>query len=196
MFNNNAITIGFAALALGHLALCAVMRFGFKRDLQQVIWLKALSALVILLPIFALAVVLMDKNPSAGPTYRNSPLGLMIVLLIAGSYLWFVRSLSPAVFAGGEIAIAMGSAAAIGFGATADQLVNAVAYMGALYMYVQGLHELDSRLDGKLVKFLIKKDANREPPQPPPHAGNDSSEAPKIVPPTPPGPIVVAVPTV
>lgn len=157
MWDDTTLIAILAILALVHGAVCAFWRYGLKRDLKKQSVLKWAGALIILFGIFVVATAAMNKTPSAGPTFRNWPEGLSVALLFLGLYLWFVRSMSPAAFAVGEIALGVASAVAVSADTRPDQFGITITYLVAVYLFAQGLHDLNHALGGRLTAWVSKQ---------------------------------------
>lgn len=156
MFDTDSLFLFIGALVILHGAACAAVRYILKRDIKEEQWLKVTGGLIIVFGIGSIAAAAMELVPSSGPSFRNWPAGLMTVLMILGGYLWFVRNLSPAAFAFGEIALGSASALAVSADTDMDQLAVTVTYLFAVYMVAEGLHNLNRQLNGALTNWMFK----------------------------------------
>ncbi|MFS0709910.1 hypothetical protein [Brevundimonas phoenicis] len=144
------------AVALGFYVVALTLKFIFKRDLRREAWARPVTSVLLQICVVALALMLMDPSPSAGPVYRYSAIGLAIIMCLVGPFYWIARILSPSMFALGQMALAMGSVTTIGLNGSSDQLYTAILYLVAAHMFSIGLAELDARTKGSIANRLFK----------------------------------------
>lgn len=154
--SSDAILIVVFTLALGFYLVALSLKFIFKRDLRKETWAKPVISILLQICVVALALMLMDPHPSAGPIYRYSAVGLPIIMCLVGPFYWIARILSLPMFAIGQMALAMGSVATIGLNGSSDQLYAAILYLVATHMFSIGLADLDAHLEGGIANRLFK----------------------------------------
>lgn len=154
--NSDAILIVVFTLALGFYVVALSLKFIFKRDLRNETWARPVISILLQICVVALALMLMDPYPSAGPIYRYSAIGLPIIMCLVGPFYWIARILSTPMFAIGQMALAMASVATIGLNGSSDQLYTAILYLIAAHMFSIGLAELDAHLEGGIANRLFK----------------------------------------